>query len=150
MGGFSASNIWRMRAFFEAYSDIKKLAPLVREIAWSHNLTILQRCKDRLEREFYLRMTRKFGWSKNVLIHQIDNQSYEKSLLGQTNFDQALTPELRAQAKLAVKDEYTFDFLDSFLNPPGIVIVAHALDQQICFPRRHPIPGFGYSLNQIR
>lgn len=49
-------------------------------------------------------MTRKFGWSKNVLIHQIGNQSYEKSLLGQTNFDQALTPELRAQAKLAVKD----------------------------------------------
>ena len=53
-----------------------------------------------------------FGWSKNVLIHQIDNQSYEKSLLGQTNFDRALTPELRAQAKLAVKDEYTFDFLE--------------------------------------
>jgi len=47
-----------------------------------------------------------------MLIHQIDNQSYKKSLLGQTNFDQALTPELRAQAKLAVKDEYTFDFLE--------------------------------------
>jgi predicted nuclease of restriction endonuclease-like (RecB) superfamily len=57
-------------------------------------------------------MTRKFGWSKNVLIHQIDNQSYEKSLLGQTNFDQALTPALQAQAKLAVQDEYTFDFLE--------------------------------------
>ena len=57
-------------------------------------------------------MTRKFGWSKNVLIHQIDNQSYEKSLLGQTNFDQALTPELRAQARLAVQDAYTFDFLE--------------------------------------
>jgi predicted nuclease of restriction endonuclease-like (RecB) superfamily len=75
-------------------------------------LVIFQRCKDPLEREFYIRMTRKFGWSKNVLIHQIDNQSYEKSLIGQTNFDQALTPELRAQAKLAVKDEYTFDFLE--------------------------------------
>lgn len=35
-------------------------------------------------------MTRKLGWSKSVLIHQIDNQSYEKSLLGRTNFDQAL------------------------------------------------------------
>jgi predicted nuclease of restriction endonuclease-like (RecB) superfamily len=68
--------------------------------------------KELLEREFYIRMTRKFGWSKNVLIHQIDNQSYEKSLLGQTNFDQTLTPALRAQAKLAVKDEYTFDFLE--------------------------------------
>jgi len=112
VGGFSASNLWRMKAFFEAYTGLEKLAPLVREIGWSHNLAILERCKDPLEREFYLRMTRKFGWSKNVLIHQIDNQSYEKSLLGQTNFDQALTPELRVQAKLAVKDEYTFDFLE--------------------------------------
>ncbi len=112
VGGFSASNLWRMKAFFEAYAGLEKLAPLVREIGWSHNLAILERCKDPLEREFYIRMTRKFGWSKNVLIHQIDNQSYEKSLLGQTSFDQALTPELRAQAKLAVKDEYTFDFLE--------------------------------------
>jgi len=73
---------------------------------------ILERCRDVLQREFYLRMTRKFGWSKNVLIHQISNQSYEKSLLGQTNFDKALPAELRAQAKLAIKDEYTFDFLE--------------------------------------
>ncbi|OPY17188.1 MAG: hypothetical protein A4E74_01468 [Syntrophus sp. PtaB.Bin075] len=112
VGGFSASNLWRMKAFFEAYTKLEKLAPLVREIGWSHNLVIMERCPDPLEREFYIRMTGKFGWSKNVLIHQIDNQSYEKSLLGQTNFDQALTPELRAQAKLAVKDEYTFDFLE--------------------------------------
>jgi len=47
-----------------------------------------------------------------VLIHQIENQSYEKTLLGQTNFDKVLTLELRAQAKLSVKDEYTFDFLE--------------------------------------
>ena len=112
VGGFSASNLWRMKAFFEAYRDQEKLAPLVREIGWSHNLVILERCNNALQREFYLRMTRKMGWSKNVLIHQINNQSYEKSLLGQTNFDQALTAELRAQAKLAVKDEYTFDFLE--------------------------------------
>ena len=112
VGGFSSSNLWRMKAFFEAYHALEKLAPLVREIGWSHNLVILQRCKDPLERDFYLRLTRKFGWSRNVLIHQIDNQTYEKSLLRQTNFDQALTPELRAQAKLAVQDEYTFDFLE--------------------------------------
>ncbi len=112
VGGFSASNLWRMKSFFEAYVSSEKLAPLVREIAWSHNLLILERCTDALEREFYVRMTRKFGWTKQVLIHQIENQSYEKTLLGQTNFDKALTPALRAQAKLAVKDEYTFDFLE--------------------------------------
>jgi predicted nuclease of restriction endonuclease-like (RecB) superfamily len=110
--GFSWRNLFNMSEFYAAYRDQPKLQPLAAMIAWTHNLIILQHCKVPLEREFYLRMTRKFGWSKNVLVHQIENQSYEKSLLGQTNFDKALTPELRAQAKLAVKDEYTFDFLE--------------------------------------
>ncbi|MBL7038655.1 MAG: DUF1016 family protein [Pirellulaceae bacterium] len=110
--GFSAANLWRVRRFYESYAANEKLAPLVREIGWSHNLIILERCKDPLEREFYIRMTKKFGWSKNVLIHQIENQSYQATLLGQTNFDQAVTPAIRGQAKLAVKDEYTFDFLE--------------------------------------
>lgn len=110
--GFSVASLWRMRSFYETYAGSEKLAPLVREIGWTHNMVIFQRCKDPLEREFYIRMTRKVGWSKNVLIHQIENRSYEKSLTGQNNFDQALIPELRAQAKLAVRDEYTFDFLE--------------------------------------
>jgi len=110
--GFSRRNVFYMREFYLLYREDQRVQPLVAQIGWAHNLAIMARCKDPLEREFYLRMTRKFGWSKNVLIHQIANQSYEKSLLGQTNFDQALTPALRAQAKLAVKDEYTFDFLE--------------------------------------
>jgi predicted nuclease of restriction endonuclease-like (RecB) superfamily len=112
ISGFSRRNVFYMREFYLLYRDDERVQPLVAQIGWTHNLVIFQRCKDPLEREFYIRMTRKFGWSKNVLIHQIDNQSYEKSLLGQTNFDQALTPELRAQAGLAVRDEYTFDFLE--------------------------------------
>jgi len=51
VGGFSSSNLWRMKAFFEAYTGLEKLAPLVREIGWSHNLVILERCKDHLEWE---------------------------------------------------------------------------------------------------
>jgi predicted nuclease of restriction endonuclease-like (RecB) superfamily len=112
IGGFSASNLWRMRFFYQSYSNHPKLAPLVREIGWSHNIAIMEKCKDDLQREFYLRMTRKFGWPKNVLIHQIENQTYEKTLLSQTNFDKTLPEENRNQAKLAIKDEYTFDFLE--------------------------------------
>lgn len=112
ISGFSVQNLWYMRQLYLEYQGSEKLQLLVREIAWSHNLIVMSRCKDPLEREFYLRMTRKFGWSKNILTHQIENQSYEKTLIGQTNFDKAIGPELRAQAKLAVKDEYTFDFLE--------------------------------------
>ncbi|MCL2101973.1 MAG: PDDEXK nuclease domain-containing protein [Fibromonadales bacterium] len=112
ISGFSTGNLWRMRAFFENYGNSQKLAPMVRELAWSHNIIIMEKCKDELEREFYIRTTRKFGWSKNVLIHQIENQTYEKSLLGQTNFGKTLTLKLRNQAKLAIKDEYTFGFLE--------------------------------------
>ena len=110
--GFSARNVWRMRDFYLTYHDNSKLTPLVAEIGWTHNLVILEKCKGDLEREFYIRMTRRFGWTKNVLIHQIENQTYEKTLLNQTNFDATLTEEIRNQAKLAVKDEYLFDFLE--------------------------------------
>ena len=109
--GFSAQNLWLMRQFFNEYSQKPKLQPLVREISWAKNLVILARCKDDLEREFYLRATARFGWTKNVLQHQIDNQSYAQYLSGQTNFDAALPDGVKAQALLAVKDHYTFDFL---------------------------------------
>jgi predicted nuclease of restriction endonuclease-like (RecB) superfamily len=95
ISGFSAANLWRMRLFYESYVNNEKLAPMVREIGWSHNLVIVEKCKDDLEREFYIRMTRKFGWTKNVLIHQIENQTYEKTLLNQTNFDKTVPAEIR-------------------------------------------------------
>ena len=112
LSGFSARNLWYMRNFYTTYCQSEKLQPLVAEIGWTHNLIILERCQDDLQREFYIRMTRKFGWTKNVLHHHIDNQTYEKTLLNQTNFDRTVSAEIRQQAKLAVKDEYTFDFLE--------------------------------------
>lgn len=109
--GFSAQNLWLMRQFFNEYLARPKLQPLVGEISWTKNLLIMARCKDDLEREFYLRATARFGWTKNVLQHQLDNHSYRQYLLGQTNFDAAVPDSIKAQALLAVKDHYTFDFL---------------------------------------
>jgi len=112
ISGYSADNLWRMRKFYLNYANKSKLAPLVQVLAWAHNIAIMEKCKNDLEREFYLRMSLKFGWTKNVLIHQIENQSYEKTLLNQTNFNKTLPEKIKKQASLAVKDEYTFDFLD--------------------------------------
>jgi DUF1016 N-terminal domain len=54
--GFSASNLWRMKQFYEVYADEPKLAPLVRVLSWSHNLMIMGQNKRPEEREFYLRL----------------------------------------------------------------------------------------------
>lgn len=101
-----------MRTFYLEYHNNEKLQLLVAEIGWAHNLVIFKKCKDDLEREFYIRMTRKFGWTENVLIHRIENKDYERTLPSQTNFDQTVSEELKNQAKLAVKDEYLLDFLE--------------------------------------
>jgi len=112
MSGFSAQNLWYMRKFFREYSGDGKLQPLVGEIGWSHNIIIMDKCKDKLEKEFYIKMTMKYGWTKNVLIHQVEGKTYERFLLGQSNFDKAVPEKYKQQAKLAVKDEYNFEFLE--------------------------------------
>jgi len=112
MRGFSERNIWNMRNFYIEYKENQKLQSLTAEIGWTHNVTIFQKCKDNLEREFYILSTKKFGWTYRVLSHQIDNKSYEKYLLNQTNFNETLLDKYKKQAKLAVKDEYNFDFLE--------------------------------------
>ena len=110
--GFSPRNIWRMRNFYLKYNGNKKLTRLVSEIPWSHNIEIFQRCKDSLEREFYIRMVRKFKWSRDLLISQIKNRTFEKTMSTQTNFEITLQEGVYHQAQITVKDEYTFDFLD--------------------------------------
>lgn len=110
--GFSSANLWRMKLFYEIYRNNQKLAPMVREISWSKNVVIFEKCHGAHDQEFYLRMAKEMGWSKNTLIHQIENHAYEKTELNQTNFKRTLPHHLKNKAKLAVKDEYVFDFLD--------------------------------------
>jgi predicted nuclease of restriction endonuclease-like (RecB) superfamily len=109
MEGFSSRNVWRMRSFYLAY---EKLPPMVAEIGWSHNILIIEKCKDEQARKFYTGMTKKYGWTKAVLTHHIEGRSYERFLLGQTNFDKTLPAQYSRQAKLAVRDEYNFEFLE--------------------------------------
>ena len=110
--GWSARNLWLMRQFYDTYHKNVILQPMVAELGWTHNQIIMSKCKDNLEREFYIRMTRKYGWTKNVLINQIEGNSYALYLTNQTIFEQTLPEKYRNQAILAIKDEYHFDFLD--------------------------------------
>ena len=65
--GFSRANLFRMRQFYETYRDDPIVSPLVRQLPWSHHLTILGQSKRREEREFYLRLAIQEKWSKREL-----------------------------------------------------------------------------------
>jgi len=75
ISGFSEGKLWLMAQFYTEYQADENLVPLVREISWSKHVTILKKCKDSQQRQFYTMSTKKFGWTKNVLIHQIENKT---------------------------------------------------------------------------
>jgi predicted nuclease of restriction endonuclease-like (RecB) superfamily len=108
--GFGVSNMWDMARFYAEYQTNEILQPLVGEISWSKHIVILAKAKETQERQFYILATKKFGWTKDVLIHKIELKTYEKYLLGQSNFDKALPENVKNQAILAVKDDYSFGF----------------------------------------
>lgn len=106
--GFGVRNLWDMARFYAEYQSDEILQPLVAEISWSKHIVILTQCKDTRQRQFYILSTRKYGWTKDVLIHKIELKTYEKYLLGQSNFDAILPEKIKNQAILAVKDGYRF------------------------------------------
>jgi len=110
--GFSARNVWLMVNYYIEYKDDTFLQSLTAEIGFTHNVLIFSRCQNSLERKFYLTMTKRFGWATRVLEHQIDNKTYEKYLLNQTNYDDLPAEKFSMQKILAIKDHYTFDFLE--------------------------------------
>lgn len=112
MRGFSARNLWRMRDFYSSYHESQILPTVSAEISWSHNVAILEKCKNVAEKEFYIRMSKKHAWSYRVLLNQISNKTFEKTLLSQNNFAKNLPEKAHEEVRLAIKDEYIFDFLE--------------------------------------
>ena len=109
--GFGVRNMWDMARFYAEYQFDEILQPLVAEISWSKHVVILTKCKETRQRQFYILATKKYGWTKDVLINKIEAKTYENYLLGQSNFDKTLPDEIKNQAILALKDEYTFDLV---------------------------------------
>ena len=105
--GFGVRNMWDMARFYAEYQSDEILQPLVAEISWSKHIVILTKCKDTRQRQFYILATKRYGWTKDVLINKIEAKAYENYLLGQSNFETTLPDKMKNQAMLALKDEYT-------------------------------------------
>lgn len=84
----------RLRDLYLSYKESEKLQTLSAQISWSHNVVNLSKCKDPLEKEFYMKMSKRNGWTYRVLIHQIELGTYENTLLSQSNFKKNLAKNL--------------------------------------------------------
>ncbi len=111
--GYSSRNLWDMRRFFETYGSFPNLRQRVAEIPWGHHLVVLNKVKTHEARLYYLEMTVKMAWSRDVLLNQIKAEAYERHLLEpkQTNFAHTLPEHLAEQATDVLKSSYSLDFL---------------------------------------
>lgn len=111
MKGFSPRNLKYMRAFAEAYPDFEFVQQAVAQIPWGHNVRILDQVKDEAERHWYIHQAFQYGWSRDVLVMQIETGLYRRQGKAITNFDKTL-PGLQSDlAQQILKDPYNFDFL---------------------------------------
>jgi predicted nuclease of restriction endonuclease-like (RecB) superfamily len=99
-----------MRQFYETYRNDQIVAPLVRQIPWSHHLQILGQCKLPEEREFYLRMAAQEGWSKRQLERQIRAALFERVVLSPPKVAPVVR-EIHPEALSVFRDSYTLEFL---------------------------------------
>lgn len=112
MKGFSTRNLKYMRAFAETHPDRQFVQEALAQITWYHNITLLDKIKDSSAREWYIRKTIEHGWSRNVLVHQIESGLYQRQGKAITNFDRTLPLPQSKMAHQTLKDPYIFDFLN--------------------------------------
>ncbi len=113
MTGFSARNLWEMRSFYSAYRNRTILQQLVAEIPWGHNLALLHAVKTPAERLWYAQQTIANGWSRAVLVHQIETGLHRRQAgaFKANNFKRTLPPRQSELVQQTLKAPYVFDFL---------------------------------------
>jgi predicted nuclease of restriction endonuclease-like (RecB) superfamily len=111
MRGFSRTNLLYMRAFAEAYSDIEFVQRYAGQIPWRHNQALLDKLKSLEERQWYAQQSLENGWSRDVLIMQIESGLFHRQGSAITNFERTL-PKLQSDlAQSLIKDPYNMEFL---------------------------------------
>jgi predicted nuclease of restriction endonuclease-like (RecB) superfamily len=111
MRGLSSRNLGYMKAFAAAWPHSAILQQLVAKLPWGHNVRILDLVKSPEERLWYIQQTIANGWSRNVLVLQIERNLYRRQGRAITNFRRALPSPQSDLAQQLLRDPYNFDFL---------------------------------------
>jgi len=107
--GFSPSNLWRMKQFYEVYSSDPKLAALPRVLSWTHYRILMAQCKNPDENWFYSQSVLQLRWSTRELEAQIARGAFERTLLADAKLAPAVR-ELPQDVSGVFKDSYLIDF----------------------------------------
>ena len=147
--GYSVRNLRYMKRFASAYPDfpilqvplaeLKELPILqatlaelenegkefvqvpLAQISWYHHISLLPKVKDKAERAYYITETAQNGWSRDVMLLQIDNGYIHAKGHAINNFEQTLPPPQSDLARYIFKDPYNFSFI-------GTVALQNELD----------------------
>ncbi|NJL38482.1 MAG: DUF1016 domain-containing protein [Leptolyngbyaceae cyanobacterium SM1_4_3] len=111
VSGFSSRNLKYMRAFAESYPDEPIVQEVLAQIPWYHNIALLEKLKSREQRLWYAQETVSNGWSRNVLVLQIESNLYQRQGGAITNFERVLPSPQSDLAQQLIKSPYNFDFL---------------------------------------
>lgn len=111
MKGFSTRNLKYMRAFAEAYPQEQFVQEVLAQITWYHHITLLEKVKDARERLWYIQQASQHGWSRNILVMQIETGLFQRKGKAVTNFQTTLPALQSGLAHDALKDPYIFDFI---------------------------------------
>ncbi|MBV2146037.1 MAG: DUF1016 family protein [Wolbachia endosymbiont of Pissodes strobi] len=111
MKGFSPRNLKYMRKFAEEYSDIEFVQEPLAQLTWYHNVTLLEKIESRETRLFYIKEAIEHGWSRNIMVMQIELGLHKRQGKAITNFKEKLTSPQSDLAHYTLKDPYIFDFL---------------------------------------
>lgn len=109
--GFTRRGLYRMKQFYELYSDEEKVSTLLTQLSWSNHLKLMSACKTTEERVFYMNMCVKERYSARELARQIDSGYYERYMLSQNSSSFAISKSKEATGNVFL-DNYVLDFLD--------------------------------------
>ena len=109
--GFSRTNLLYMRAFASAYPEEEIVLRCAGQIPWRHNQVLLDKLKSLDERLWYAQKSLDNGWSRDILVLQIESDLYTRQGGAITNFERTLPALDSDLAKGLLKDPYNLDFL---------------------------------------
>ena len=111
--GFSVRNLKYMKSFYNEYKDDEEFVQLVAQLPWKHNITLMQKVKDKEIRKWYMGKCLEEGWSDNVLVYQIDTDLYNRQVkaIKHNNFNLTLKQNTDLASNI-MKEPYVFDLIE--------------------------------------